>query len=286
MDHLAKIRIAILDLYNNEPNQGMRCIKEIVSNLATPTVEWQVFDVRAQREIPKAADFDIFISSGGPGNPHDGDGIWEKQWFELISQIWQYNQTTRPTKRRKHVFFICHSFQMACIHFGLATVNKRKSTSFGVFPVHKTYAGMQDALLCQLPEPYYCVDSRDYQVIEPDDNALDKMGASILSLEKMRPHVALERAVMAIRFSDVMVGTQFHPEADPDGMIVYLKKPEKRQHVIDNFGIEKYDSMLAQLHDPEKIELTRQTLLPGFVQQAIEQLRQADEYKCKVEAAC
>lgn len=286
MEHLPKIRIAILDLYNNEPNQGMRCIKEIVSDIPEPAIEWQVFDVRAKHEIPNAKDYDIFISSGGPGNPHDGDGIWEKKWFNLINQIWQYNQQMRPLQRRKHVFFICHSFQMACIHFKIATVNKRKSTSFGVFPVHKTYAGMQDALLCQLPEPYYCVDSRDYQVVEPDDDVLDKMDASILALEKMRPHVSLERAVMAIRFSDEMVGTQFHPEADPDGMIIYLEKPEKRQHVIDNFGIEKYNSMIAQLNDSEKIKLTRHTLLPGFVQDAIKQLRDADMHSCKIKATC
>ena len=29
---LPPVKIAVLDLYNNEPNQGMRCIKEIVGN--------------------------------------------------------------------------------------------------------------------------------------------------------------------------------------------------------------------------------------------------------------
>lgn len=276
------IRIAILDLYNGEANQGMRGIKEIVKEINEPDMTWRVFDVRAKHELPTIADYDIFISSGGPGNPHIGDGIWETQWYRLIDQIWQHNRKTRY--RRKHVFFICHSFQMACIHFGLATVSKRKSTSFGVLPVHKTYAGMQDPLLCQLPEPYFCVDSRDYQAVQPDDDVLDRMNATILSLEKMRPHVALERAVMAIRFSDEMVGTQFHPEADPEGMLMYLRQTEKKQHVIETFGLSKYESMVEQLHDPEKIKLTRNTLLPGFLRQSIEQLRQADELLCETSA--
>jgi imidazoleglycerol phosphate synthase glutamine amidotransferase subunit HisH len=30
-----------------------------------------------------------------------------------------------------------------------------------------------------------------------------------------RDHVQYERAIMAVRFTDYFVGTQFHPEADP-----------------------------------------------------------------------
>ncbi|MEI9933338.1 MAG: hypothetical protein WDM71_00415 [Ferruginibacter sp.] len=39
-----------------------------------------------------------------------------------------------------------------------------------------------------------------------------------MAIEKERPHVALPRAIMAVRFNDYMIGFQFHPEADAVGM--------------------------------------------------------------------
>jgi len=56
---------------------------------------------------------------------------------------------------------------MACHHFGLAQITKRKSTSFGVMTVHKTEAGMNDPILEGLANPFYAIDSRDYQVVQP-----------------------------------------------------------------------------------------------------------------------
>ena len=54
------------------------------------------------------------------------------------------------------------------------------------------------------------------------------MGASILCIEKSRPHVPYERAIMAMRFNEYMIGTQFHPEADAAGMSIHLQTEEKR----------------------------------------------------------
>jgi len=45
-----------------------------------------------------------------------------------------------------------------------------------------------------MEDPFYAVDSRDYQVIEPDHQQLQRIGATILAIEKERPHVLLERA--------------------------------------------------------------------------------------------
>jgi hypothetical protein len=84
------------------------------------------------------------------------------------------------------------------------------------------------------------VDSRDYQVIQPNHNRLRELGAKILCIEKERPHVALERAVMAVRFNDYMIGTQFHPEADAIGMSMYLQREDKKKTVIENHGFEKW----------------------------------------------
>src|SRR5690606_2323055 len=97
-------------------------------------------------------------------------------------------------------------------------VTERKSNAFGIFPINLTEAGEQEPYFKGLKDPFYSVDSRDWQVIEPDEATFEQFGAKILALEKERPNVDLERCIMAIRFSDEIIGTQFHPEADPTGM--------------------------------------------------------------------
>jgi hypothetical protein len=95
------------------------------------------------------------------------------------------------------------------------------------------------------------------------------MGATILAIEKDRPHVPYERAIMAMRFSPYFVGTQFHAEVDAPGMHLYLLQEDKKNIVTENHGIEKWQSMVDQVQDPEKIMLTYQTILPNFLNQAI-----------------
>jgi homoserine O-succinyltransferase/O-acetyltransferase len=258
-------KIAILDLYNGIPNQGMRCIKELVQ--AHPRgFEYEVFDVRQKGEMPRPEDFDIYISSGGPGNPLEGDGVWDKKYFNLIDALWQHNRATPANTNKKHVFFICHSFQMVCAHFGLGEVTRRKSTSFGIFPVHKTLRGQLDPIFEPLPDPFYAVDHRDYQLVQPDLKVFKKFGATILALEKIRTEVEYERAIMAVRLSPEFLGVQFHPEADAAGMAAHFENPENSKKVIATHGEKKYKSMLRDLHDPKKIAFTHQTLLPTFVE--------------------
>ncbi len=115
-----------------------------------------------------------------------------------------------------------------------------------------------------LNDPFYAVDSRDYQVVQPNHDVLNKMGAKILCIEKERPHVPYERAVMGIRFNEYMIGTQFHPEADPIGMNIHLQTEEKKKTVIENYGEEKLNSMLEQLNDPDKIMWTYSSCTSQF----------------------
>ena len=123
-----------------------------------------------------------------------------------------------------------------------------------------------------MKDPFYAVDSRDYQVVEPKHNNLLEMGATILAIEKERPHIQLERAIMAVRFNEYMIGTQFHPEADAVGMSMYLQTTEKKKTVIENYGEKKWISMIEQLNDPDKIVFTYQHILPNFLQIAMQHL--------------
>ena len=268
------VRVAILDLYEGVANQGLRCIKEILNQHGEM---WQLdlvvdeFEVRIEKKVP-GLDYDIYISTGGPGSPLETEGSdWEKVYFGWLNHIEKYN-SNEANQQKKQVFFICHSFQLVCRHYKIADVTRRKSTAFGVFPIHYLSNAKREPIFKGLKDPFYAVDSRDFQVIQPHQRTIKKMGASILAIEKARPHVPFERALMAIRFNDNMIGTQFHPEADAIGMALYLQTDEKKKTVIENHGVEKWQSMITHLNDPDKIMSTYAHILPNFLNTALARL--------------
>jgi homoserine O-succinyltransferase/O-acetyltransferase len=266
-----KIRIAVLDLYEGHANQGMRCIREIINQFgetAQADLEWDEFDVRLKNEVPDLS-YDIYISSGGPGSPLESIGsAWEEKYFNWLDRVDAYNASLHNANK-KYIFFICHSFQLACRHYHFGEVTKRKSTAFGVFPVHLITANHQEPVFEGLYDPFYAVDSRDYQVINPQHDVIRKMGGEILAIEKERPHIPLPRAIMAARFTEYSIGTQFHPEADSVGMTMHLQTEEKKKTVVENYGLEKWQSMIEGLGDPNKIMLTYKQVLPNFLNQAV-----------------
>jgi GMP synthase-like glutamine amidotransferase len=264
-----KVKLAILDMNNDAPNQGLRCITEIVSTF-NEEVDYQIFNVRAKNELPDTS-FDIYISSGGPGSPLD-EGSWRKPYLKLMQSLWDFNKSS--VEQKKSVFFICYSFQVMCHYFELGEIKPRRSTSFGILKVHQTKKGYDDPIFEGLSNPFYAVDSRDWQLIQPRLTVFKNHDAKILSLEKIRTNVELERAIMAVRFSDEFVGTQFHPEAEPVSMEAYFSLEENKKVVINSFGEEKYNQMMDRIDDPEKIALTYNTILPKFIQNAIAKVKQ------------
>lgn len=265
------IKVAILDMYEGYENQGMRCLREIINQFGEINhleIEYDEFEVRLKKETP-GEDYDIYISSGGPGSPVESEGSeWETVYFDWLKKIENFNNNPENLQK-KHVFFICHSFQLVCRHWNLAKVKKRNSTAFGVFPIHLLEDGTNEPVFNGLNDPFYAVDSRDWQVIQPQMDVLYR-GAKILCIEKERPHVPLERAIMAMRFNEYFFGTQFHPEADAIGMSMYLQTDEKKKTVIESHGFEKWQSMLVHLNDPDKISSTYSHILPNFLNIAVE----------------
>ncbi|MEP7253043.1 MAG: GMP synthase [Ginsengibacter sp.] len=268
-----EVRIAILDLYEGVENQGMRCLREIIKQFEKNnnlSVTLNEFDVRLKNEVPDLS-YDIYISSGGPGSPLESKGSeWEKHYFTWLSEMEQWNSDPSQ-QHKKYAFFICHSFQLVCRHWELANVCPRNSTSFGVFPIHLLEDGFNEPVFSGMNDPFYAVDSRDFQVIEPRMTVLYKK-AKILCIEKERAHVPYERAIMGIRFSDYFIGTQFHPEADPIGMSMYLQTEKRKKTVIEEHGEKKWASMIEHLNDPDKITWTHSHILPNFLNIALASL--------------
>jgi homoserine O-succinyltransferase/O-acetyltransferase len=275
------LKIAILDMYNNFPGEGMRCIINLINEFQTKEgieVETQIFNVRANNEIPDLS-YDIYISSGGPGSPLILGEAWEKPYFKFIDSVFEHNKSKSVEygeSTKKYMFLICHSFQVVARHLGIGNVTKRRSTAFGVFPVNQIDKNVNEELFDGLPEPFFVVDSRDYQLVSPNKKRIKELGVTILRMEKERPHVNLERAIMAIRFSNEVFGTQFHPEADGIGMKKYLSSEDKKKAVIKTHGLEKYNDMIDKLDDPDKIILTESIIIPKFLKNAMESILQPE----------
>jgi GMP synthase-like glutamine amidotransferase len=268
-----KIKVATVDLYNNERNEGMRCIREIVTDAGKSNsnieLQYDVFETRYKGNVPDL-DYDIFISSGGPGSPfEDEDKRWDKDYFNLIDKIWNHNQNS---DQKKYIFFICHSFQMMARYFQFGDVNKRFINSFGVMPFNKTAKGKNDPILKNLTDPFYAADIRHWQVINPNQKKIDEFGAKILSWEIPEDENKNTPAITSIRISNEIVGTQFHPEADPESMLYHFKQDERKKFIIDRYNEERYIEMIDLLEDKDKIKLTRKTVIPTFLNNAINDL--------------
>ncbi|WP_316801139.1 glutamine amidotransferase-related protein [Pedobacter frigidisoli] len=270
MEKKRDLRVAVIDMNNGAPNQGMRGIGEILTRFESDhgiSLHSDIFDLRQKGEIPDLS-YDAYISSGGPGSPIESEGEkWENDFYNLLDQIEAFNASHKDD--RKYAFLICHSFQLACRKYKLGNVTERRSNAFGIFPITLTNEGETDEIFSGISNPFFSVDSRDWQVIEPDYEAFATKEAKLLAIEKERKHVNLERCMMSIRFSPEIIGTQFHPEADPVGMKMYLLQEEKKKVIIDTHGEQKYFDMLNSLDDPARIVLTQSVILPNFLKKAL-----------------
>ena len=270
------IKVAILDFYNGIENEGMRGFREILERYRDKNglnLSYEVFDVRRKVEVP-GTNFDIYISSGGPGDPLESEGTeWEKKYFRLIDSLEDHNLSNASQK--KYGFFVCHAFQLMCRRYKLGVINMRKSPSFGILPVHETPAARNEPIFAGLSDPFYAVDSRVWQVVNPNERRFIDLGMQLLAIEKERPYVDLPRALMAIRFSEYFFATQFHPEADAKGIRTLLLKDEKKKEVVNEHGLDKYNEMLERLEDPDKITFTQETIIPNFLDQAVLSLQEA-----------
>ena len=239
---------------------GLKSIMDILV-IGFPEIIFEVYNVRGENELP-GMEHDLYISSGGPGDPLEGDGAWDVAYYDWLDAVWSYNQ---QHVKKKFVFFICHSFQMACNYFHIAEINRRPEKSFGIFPVSKTVAGKRDKLFQYLPNPFYAGDFREFQVINPNFDKLKRNNMEVLGMESDHSHTFKHLAVMAIRFSETVYGTQFHPESFPQGMLRYFKDKERRELIHAEYGSRIYEEMLFHLRDPMKIQLTHDKLLPAFI---------------------
>jgi hypothetical protein len=120
-----------------------------------------------------------------------------------------------------------------------------------------------------LPDPFFALESRLYQITEPNDAKIESMGATIIALEKIRPQLPYERALMGVAFSDTMVGVQFHPEATKERLTTYFNTAAIKTAVFEDFSEEKWNQIILSLDDDSKIKHTCSKFIPNFLNQTL-----------------
>ena len=262
------LKVAILSMYRDQESQGMKYLRSILEKesyaFADLSISYQVFATRKSNELPRLSDFDLFISTGGPGDPHDGIGQeWENNYFEFLRNFQAHNATgIQP----KFLFSICHSFQLLCRFFDIAKVVPRPETCFGTFKCNLQNSGKDDALFGKLPDPFLIVENRNWQCVQPDLEKMESLGIQILAKELNPVSPGAEQALLAFRISPFWVATQFHPETNPAEMKKVYAGGKKVQEVLDKYGPLKMLQILDSLNrkNPSLLD-TFECLLPEFI---------------------
>ena len=268
------IRTAILSMYRDTDAQGLLYLQNLLKQESGryhgAEIEYRIFQTRFGNEMPETEDYDLFISTGGPGNPHDGEGMeWEKHYFKFLDEL--FNQNLSAEHQKFH-FSICHSFQLLCRHFRIATVNRREGLPrFGIYTCSRSKEAESDSLLQKLPEKYAVVENRSWQCIESDEMRLKELGITVLSKENSNP----DSALLALRINPSWLATQFHPETNPEEMRRIFLSEEKKKEVVQQYGTEKWEDIMQQLGPGNSLLETYEILLPGFIRFVAEKLQKS-----------
>ena len=261
------LRVAILSMYRRQDAPGLLYLRHLLRyesrNFGLPDIHFREFQTRDAGEIPETAEFDVFISTGGPGNPFDGEGsAWEKAYFGFLDKIY----AQEPAEPKKFLFSICHSFQLLCRYFSIAEVRQREGkTRFGIFSAGACQEGTEDPLFGHLPNPYLIVENRNWECVNGDKTRMASLGIKVLARENADQNSAL----LALRISPAWVATQFHPETQPEEMKRQFLTEAKRKEVISTHGKEAWEETILRL-DAKKPSLqeTWELLLPRFLAEA------------------
>jgi homoserine O-succinyltransferase len=255
---------------NAHVNQAMRCLRGLAatffehvvgknSGLACELVEVSPRDTGA----PVPRDCDLYLSSGGPGSPFDGDGQeWVDDYGRFSDQV--VESAARGGVDQRALFAICYSFEMVVRHFKLAHIGPRAERKFGVMPIYTTGEGQRHPLLAAFGDRLFAFEHRNWEAIDLDEGRLRALGGRLLARES-RDGVSKGRALLAIDVAPGVEAVQFHPEADRAGVMNWVARPEQAAAFKAVYGEVTYQAMLRTLDDPRRLARTFALVIPGWL---------------------
>jgi GMP synthase-like glutamine amidotransferase len=269
-DRLRKLRLCIVDMNNAHVNQAMRCLRSIAGTFfervreVNPGLVCELAEVSPRdTNAPVPRDCDLYLSSGGPGSPFEGD---QEPWYadyDLFSKgIVESAAVAGPETRA--MFAVCYSFELIVRQFKVAHIGPRADRKFGVMPVYMTTEGMRHPLLAEFHDRLFAFEHRNWEAIELDEARLRGLGGALLARES-RDGVSKGRAILALDVAPGIECVQFHPEADRPGVMNWVSRPEQAEAFKATYGVATYEAMLRTLDDPKRLARTYALVIPGWL---------------------
>lgn len=270
---------------NGVANQSTRCFRRIYASFArsvravNPGLEVTLDHLQPRNlcEIPDTR-YDLVLSSGGPGAPLDGfDDAWGKGYRKFLDDVGEAN--ARDGAASTKLLLVCHSYELAVLHFGVAEMRRRETTKFGVMPAYITDRGQRLSWLSHFGYRLFTWEHRDWEAVDIDESKLRGLGGEVLAHEAHTESVVNKGdAVLGIRFTPGIDGVQFHPEADRAGVMAWVEKPESRARLVDAYGEDLYEKMVKSLSDPQRLARTFALLIPSWLTERFNALAGARGY--------
>jgi GMP synthase-like glutamine amidotransferase len=258
---------------NGVDNQGIRCFRGVLRQFfervvaANPGLETRVEYVQPRNlgELP-ADDADLYLSSGGPGSPFDGqDEAWSLGYRKFVDNLMESGSGRGPSEPTGQAMFaVCYSFELLVCHFKVATMRPRATRKFGVMPIYPTGLGMVSPLMRPFGDRLFAFEHRSWEAVDLDERKMEAHGSELWARESRDGHSKGE-GLVAFRFCRNIEGTIFHPEADRAGALAWIAKPDQAKAVIDAYGQVTYIRMLQTLDDPMRLARTYAVMVPGWL---------------------
>lgn len=283
---LPTLRLCLVDMNNGVANQAIRCFHRIVDHFkagvqaANPGLEiaFEHIQPRNLGEIP-GADSDLTLCSGGPGSPYDGfDDPWGLGYRSFLDRVVEANLRGMPAAPA--VLAICHSYQMATMHFRIARIAERPGgRKFGIMPIYLTPEGQRWPLFAPFGDRLFAWEHRFWEAVDLDEARLRELGGSVLARESREGRTDKGAALLALDFAPGILGTQFHPEADRAGVEAWVLDPKHAEEFKTAYGDALYDRMVHTLEDPTRVDRTFSMVVPGWLHEQFNRLAADRGYK-------
>ncbi len=280
---LRPIRVCIVDMNNGHVNQAMRCLRGIVSQFfdrvraENPALPCELSEVSPRDTLePVPRDADLYLSSGGPGSPFDGDGQpWVGDFSRFLDDV--VESASHGGTERRALFAICYSFEMVVRHFRVASIHPRAERKFGVMPIYTTDEGRGHPLLASFGDRLFAFEHRNWEAVDLDEARLQALGGHLLARES-RDGFSKGRAILGLDVAPGVEAVQFHPEADRPGVMNWVARPDQAAAFRATYGEVTYQAMLRTLDDPRRLARTFALVIPGWMVRQFNVLARERDY--------
>lgn len=264
------LRLCIVDMNNGHVNQAMRCLRGLAAGFFervqahNPGLSCEVVEVSPRdTNAPIPTDCDLYLASGGPGSPFDGEGEpWTQDFARFVDGV--VESASQGGAHRRALFAICYSFELVVHHYKLADVVPRADRKFGVMPIYTTPVGQQHPLLAPFGDRLFAFEHRNWEAVNLDERRLSSLGGQLLARES-RDGISKGRAILGLQVAPGVEAVQFHPEADRAGVMSWLARPEQAAAFKATYGEVTYLAMLRTLDDPRRLARTYALVIPGWL---------------------